>query len=304
MAAGSVFVVGSLHLDVVVSSPRLPAIDETVAGHGASLVCGGKGGNQAVAAALHGAKTHMAGRVGDDAFAERLLSHLAGARVEHSRVQTGTGSSGMSVAVVLDNGDYGAVIVSAANLDLDPAAITWPDDASWVVLQNEIPEPVNIEIARRARAHGAQVLLNAAPWRETSERLLSHIDLLVLNRVEAAAMACTALDSVADAKRVAAKLATRQYAAIVTLGADGVVYHSASGEELLQPACAVNVVSTHGAGDVFVGALAARMSVGDEIVDALRYAAAAAAAHVSTPVAHRLSVGPGRARALMVSPPR
>ena len=293
MTTGSVFVVGSLHLDVVVDAPKLPAIDETVTGSGVDFVCGGKGGNQAVAAALHGATTHMAGRVGDDLFAERLLAHLDAAGVERSRVQTGAGSSsGMSAAIVLGNGDYGAVIVSAANLEIDANTIDLPADTAVVLLQNEIPESVNIDVAQKAVAPGALVMLNAAPWRSLAEELLARVDLLILNRVEAAAMTGFPLSSLAQARRAATDLAGSRRAVIVTLGADGAVFCDSSKLVQNRPAFAVDVVSTHGAGDVFVGALASRLTAGDVMDSALRYATAAAAVHVSTPVAERLTIGP------------
>jgi len=303
--AGSVFVVGSLHLDVVVDAPKLPAIDETVTGSGVDFVCGGKGANQAVAAALHGATTHMAGRVGDDLFAARLLAHLDAAGVEHSRIQVGRGSSsGMSVAIVLDHGDYGAVIVSAANLDLDADAIVCPEDTAVVVLQNEILEPVNSAMACQAQARGARVILNAAPWRHMSEALLERVDLLVLNRVEAAAMTGADLASLSASQHAATALVTPRRAVIVTLGADGVVYCDSSGDVYTQPAFDVDVVSTHGAGDLFVGSLASRLAAGDAMHPALRYAAAAAAAHVATPVPNRLAIGPHQvAQLLAVTPP-
>ena len=292
MAGGSVFVVGSLHLDVVVDAPKLPAIDETVTGSGVDFVCGGKGGNQAVAAALHGARTHMAGRVGDDLFAEQLLAHLDASGIERSQIQVGSGSSsGMSVAIVLGNGDYGAVIVSGANLELNADAIDVPADATVAVLQNEIPEAVNIDVARKANALGALVILNAAPWRATSDELLGQVDLLVLNRVEAAAMTGTTPVSLLHAKESANSLVTPRRGIIITLGADGAVWCDPQGKTLVQPAFAVDVVSTHGAGDLFVGSLASRLTAGDATEAALRYAAAAAAMHVSTPLANRLSIG-------------
>jgi ribokinase len=297
---GRIFVAGSLHLDVVVDAPRLPALDETVTGSGVQFVCGGKGCNQAVAAALHGAPVSMAGRVGDDMFGERLLEHLDTVGVERSGVQVASGSSsGMSVAIVDADGEYGAVIVSAANLDVDPALIEVPRDARIVVLQNEIPERVNVAVAERARGIGAQVLLNAAPWRPASDRLLALVDLLVVNRVEAAAMVGREHLSREQLAEVLGRLPASGAALVATLGADGALYADRSGERHVEPGFAVQVVSTHGAGDTFVGSLAARLTAGDAVAAALRYAAAAAAAHVATPVLQRLAIGPTEARALI-----
>ncbi|MCU0790933.1 MAG: PfkB family carbohydrate kinase, partial [Nitratireductor sp.] len=183
----SVLVAGSLHLDVVVRAPRLPARDETLMGDHVDYVCGGKGGNQALAAARMGAVTHMAGKVGDDNFAPILLENLKAASVGVSGIQQGAGErSGMSAAIVEQSGDYGAVVVSAANRTIDLHAIALPPDMRVLVLQNEIPEVVNRHVAELARKAGAMVVLNAAPMRAMAREMLALADVLVVNRVEAA----------------------------------------------------------------------------------------------------------------------
>ncbi len=127
-----VLVAGSLHHDVVVNAPRLPGLDETLAGSHVAYVAGGKGGNQAVAASRHGAAVAFAGRIGNDAAGQLMVAHLEGAQIDLSNLQRGLGSTGMSVAIVNEAGDYGAVIVSGANLDIDPDAIAIPRaPASW-----------------------------------------------------------------------------------------------------------------------------------------------------------------------------
>ncbi|MCV3272862.1 PfkB family carbohydrate kinase, partial [Roseobacter sinensis] len=161
----SLLVVGALHLDVVLRAPHVPALDETVAGSAVDYVFGGKAGNQAVAAARLGAEVAFAGRVGADAFGHKLRHTLAHAGVDITQLQDDPGPSGMSAAIVDAQGDYAAVIVSAANLNIDAGAIRIPDGTELVLLQNEIPEAVNLTVVRSAGAAGARVWLNAGPAR-------------------------------------------------------------------------------------------------------------------------------------------
>ncbi|MCB4379374.1 ribokinase [Synechococcus sp. MU1644] len=269
----SVFVAGSLHLDVVLRAPDLPRLDETVTGSDVTYVFGGKGGNQAVAASRMGADVDFTGRVGSDRFGGMIRDALVAAGVNIDQVQVDGGASGMSAAIVNDDGDYGAVIVSAANLRIDPEAITLPDGTKLVLLQNEIPEAVNLAVARQAVQQGVPVWLNAAPARTLSPSLTDAIDLLIVNQVEAEFYAGATSDT-----RV-----------IRTLGAGGVSFHGTT-----YPAHAVNVISTHGAGDMFVGALAAQVAVGTSMTDAIAFAQAAAALHVSKPVYQRNSITPDK----------
>jgi ribokinase len=269
----SVFCCGSLHLDVMMQAPNLPRLDETVVGTGVAYAFGGKGGNQAVAAAKMGAQVAMAGRIGDDAFGQTLLNSLMAAGVDIGQIQRGQGASGMSTAIVCDGGGYGAVIVSAANLDIDPTVITIPKHTRVVLLQNEIPEAVNISVAQQARDLGVMVILNAAPARKMSPLLLDLVDILVVNRVEAADMMGLA---VADLDPMRPLMAAR---AIITLGGDGLVIQDGASRH--QSAHRVQVISTHGAGDAFLGALAARLDQGEDLTKAAAFGQAAAALHVS-----------------------
>jgi ribokinase len=281
-----VLVCGSLHLDIVVRAPRLPRMDETAVGTAWNFACGGKGRNQAMQAAAVGARVAMIGRVGRDAFADSLLESLDAAGVDRRHViaDAATGS-GMSVAIVDPAGDYGAVIVSGANLAIDPAwaeaAVTQLEAAPILVLQNEIPEAVNIAAARANRRRGGRVVLNAAPARPTSAALLDLVDILVVNRVEAAQLAGIAVEDAAAAVRAATTLAGAARAVIVTLGAAGLVIVPPDGEATRLAATPVRVVSTHGAGDCFVGTLAARLSQGMDLANACRAASTAAARHVA-----------------------
>lgn len=262
----TVMVAGALHLDLVIRAPHLPAPDETVPGRSVDYVFGGKGGNQALAAAAMGAPTAFAGRAGTDAFGELLRLRLAHTRVDTSNLQRDRDQSGMSVAIVDDKGDYGAVIVSGANQRIEAEAIALPDDLRLLSLQNEIPEEVNLALARRAKAMGAQVWLNAAPARPLGDALMAFVDLMIVNRVEAAYYGDE----------------PRHPVLLETLGARGVrlggkTYRSH----------AVEVQSSHGAGDMFIGALAAEVWRGRDLEAALTFAQGAAALLVSTAPAGR-----------------
>lgn len=278
----SVFVLGALHLDVVVRAPRLPNLDETLVGQGVDYVFGGKGGNQAVAAARMGAKVAMAGAVGRDTFAQTLLATLDAAGIDRGQVIERDGASGMSVAILDEDGEYGAVIVSAANLSAT-GEVNLPADTTTLLLQNEIPGTANLAAASKAKAQHVRVVLNAAPAQAVPEEMMQLTDILIVNRGEAAT-----LTDVSDPTAAAQSLTTRGPAtAVVTLGADGLVAHDRDLGTLIEPAPSVKAISSHGAGDAFTGALAARLDKGEVLRDALRFATTAAALHVAASTDHR-----------------
>lgn len=273
--APEVLVVGALHLDVVVDASHLPALDETVVGRAVAYRFGGKGGNQAVAAARMGARVAMAGRVGRDQFGAQILAALDSAGVDRSGVVVADGASGMSVAIVDAAGDYGAVIVSGVNLQIDGDLVVVPTGTRALLVQNEVPEGVNRAVA--ARAGDARLILNAAPARIVQPDLMARVNVLVVNRGEAVALAGTD-DPVAAATRL---LAQGPGTVIVTLGGDGLVAASDDGIMRME-APRVAVASTHGAGDTFTGALAAMLAQGAALQQALRFAQGAAALAVAT----------------------
>jgi ribokinase len=289
---------GSLHHDVIVDAPTLPRSDQTLAGSSVRYAFGGKGGSQAAAAARAGAEVHMAGAVGSDDAAMLLRSALDNAGVRRSGVQTHPGPSGMSVAISLPDGASGAVIVSGANRLLRPDAVQFPKDCAALLLQSEIAEPANLALAGRAREAGLRVLLNATPASPVASDLLSLTDLLVVNRAEAAALLGRP-EARLDVTRAAEDLARLgPQAVIVTLGGDGLVIAEA-GRLILQPAHPVKVISTHGAGDAFIGALATEWARGVPLVTATAFGQAAAGLHVSLPVDKRQMVDATMIRAAL-----
>jgi ribokinase len=287
---------GSLHHDIIVDAPGLPRVDQTLAGSGVRTAFGGKGGNQAAAAARTGVEVHMAGAVGSDDAAMILRAALDDAGVRRAGVQTHPGPSGMSVAISLPDGSYGAVIVSGANLLFRPEAVAFPKRCALLLLQSEVPEPANLNLAQRARSAGVRVVLNAAPARVVSRALLNCLDLLVVNRGEAADL-LSRPEAGLDAELAAADLrALGPKASIVTLGSDGLVMAEAGGT-VRQAARVVEVVSTHGAGDAFIGALAAEWARGVGLPTAAAFGQAAAALHVSLPVEQRAGINEAAIRA-------
>jgi ribokinase len=280
-----VIVCGSLHLDIVVQSPDLPRIDETVVGSAWKQVCGGKGGNQAMQAAKAGAKTAMISRVGKDGFADVLMQNLGANDVNTSAVTVdAVAGSGMSVAILKDDGDYGAVIVSGSNLKIDSSTLA----AEWnklgggrvLILQNEVSHAVNVAAAAAAKAAGARVIYNAAPVRKVSDDLLSLVDVLVVNRIEAEGIAGHAVEDRGAAVAAMPALQKLVKSVVITLGGEGLVVSDGSVPVEIE-AQRVKVISTHGAGDCFVGTLAHRLSQGASLVEACHAANLRAAEFVS-----------------------
>ena len=280
-----VLVVGSLHHDIMVEADHLPRKDETAVGTRWFPKFGGKGGNQAVSAQLHGASVRMVGAVGADGFGRFLLDRLAASGVDHRFVVTCPDvGSGMSVAIMDPAGDYAATIVSGANLRIAPAtlgdAAVW-QDVRLLILQNEIPEPVNIAAAAEARRRGIRTLLNAAPSRPMSSQFARAVDILVVNAVEAEMMGCGPVTGLLAAETAAKLLAKSFETVIVTAGAAGLAACRHDGEGFTIPAEPIKVVSSHGAGDAFIGALAAAIARGDTFKTACAAASHAAAEHVA-----------------------
>lgn len=296
-----VSVVGSLHFDIMVQAPYLPRTGETLIGDAWWWKPGGKGGNQAMAAARHGARVEMIGCLGDDGFGARLRERLVAAGVGIDGVHTVAQGSGMSVAIQQAGGDYAAIVVSGANRDIDGEQVTRSaeiiGDSQVLVLQNEVPPVANVAAARLARATGTTVVLNAAPARSLDD-LVGLVDILVVNAIEAEMLGAGEVEGLEAGAEAALALRGLAPNVIVTLGAAGLAAASGRGTWTI-PAHDVPRAESHAAGDTFVGALAARLAHGDELDTALRYANAAAALHVSTPEDTRDRIAPDDVRRLL-----
>ncbi|MER8626092.1 PfkB family carbohydrate kinase, partial [Mesorhizobium sp. M1143] len=237
----------------------------------------------------------MIGAGGDDVFGTVLLANLDRAGVDRRFVRVAAGAgSGMSVAIFDSDGDYGAVIVSGSNLTLGGDDIAAAGEVvvqtAVLLLQNEVPDAANIAAARAVKASGGSVVLNAAPARTLSAELTALIDIVIVNAIEAEFLAgVPVVDTLAGATEAARRLIDAYPSAIVTAGGEGVAYCDRTGAAFALAAVPVKVVSTHGAGDEFVGAFAAGLARGHPMEAAIATANAAAASLVATPEGKRSS---------------
>lgn len=281
----TVLVVGSLHYDIMVEADHLPRRDETTIGHRWYPKFGGKGGNQAVSCARQGQAARFLGAIGLDDFGVFLAAGLTEAGVDTRYLRRlGDVGSGMSVALQDSAGDYAAAIVSGANLSIDPAWLA--DEDLWsgvglLVLQNEVPKAVNLAAATEAARRGIRTVLNAAPFGSLSNEFTLLVDILVVNAVEAEMMGAPQVRCLASASEAARLLAHRFDCVIVTAGSNGLAIWARGDTSIQIAAEKVEVVSSHGAGDAFIGALAAALCQGRTVAEASAAASRAAARHVS-----------------------
>lgn len=280
-----ILVVGSLHYDIMVDAHHRPEKGETVIGTGCSYKFGGKGGNQAVSAAKSGVGVKFLGAVGTDDSGKFLLSVLQSNSVDTKFVEVINGiASGMSVATMDAEGDYGAVVVSNANLRINPNQFDNDDiwsDVSMLLLQNEVPEVVNLNAALAAKKRNIPVCINAAPAKELSPALQACIDVLVVNGVEARDMSGITVNDLSSASEAALKLNQTFPVVVVTAGEFGVAFSESNGSCNSLSAEKVELVSTHGAGDCFMGMFCASMINGCTLEESVSKANKAAAIHVS-----------------------
>ncbi|GGU89316.1 ribokinase [Streptomyces litmocidini] len=289
----SIVVLGSTNMDLVVHVPRTPALGETVTGRSFRTIPGGKGANQAVAAARAGAEVAMIGVVGADEFGPRLRAALEHCAVDTDLLRTAEGPSGTAHVVVDDEGGNAIVVVPGANGTL--TSLTHGDEAligtaDTLLLQLELPLSVVVEGAVTARRLGVRTVLTPAPAQPLPPELLAATDLLVPNEHEAAA-----LTGLTDPREAARALLRDVPEVVVTLGAAGSLYAVRGAEPVAVPAPRVRAVDTTGAGDTFVGALAVALGEGRPAPEALAWAQTAAALSVrregaSTSMPYRVEI--------------
>lgn len=278
-------VVGSINLDLIAEMDRLPEPGETVLGRAFKTAPGGKGANQALAAARAGAQVRMAGAVGRDAFAGEALALLRSGGVDLARVAEVDGATGIAVIFVGGDGENVIAVISGANLAVAPDTTDGLAFArgEHVLLQHEIPLATNAAVIEAARQAGAVTLLNTAPFRPDAAPLLFEADYAVANETEFDLFAdVLSLAGATREARIRAYAETSGRSIVVTLGAEGVL--AATPREFLRvPALKITPVDTVGAGDTFCGYLGAGLDAGLALSQALRRAAAAGSLACLTP---------------------
>lgn len=296
--SGAVLVAGSANLDLVVRAAHVPAPGETILGREFARYPGGKGANQAVAAArAGGAATRMLVALGDDANAAPLEDSLRGAGVDCSIVRSDL-PTGVALICVADDAENSIIVAPGANTVLAAGDLPSLDGAATLLMPLESPLDAVEAWARTARAAGVRVVLNAAPAPAggVPDALLALVDVLVVNEGELADVA-RARGCTGDA--IAARFdATGVGCVVVTLGALGACARDGEGWHL-QPGFPVEPVDTTGAGDTFCGVLAAGLARGDALADALRRACAASALACTKPGAQTGVPGAAEVDALL-----
>jgi ribokinase len=274
-----VLVIGSLNADLVVRAPHFPAPGETIQGDDLATLPGGKGANQAVAAARQGASVAMLGRVGKDNFGDLLLDNLTRNHVDTRHVRRDDASTGTAMIIVDGQGQNSIVLSPGANAqvlpaDVEPASFA---DVKLVLFQLEIPLETVLHAARSAKKNGALVLLNPAPARPLPDDLIASADFLLPNETELTLLTGVPVADIASAEKAARALLVKgAQTVIVTLGANGALLITKDTAKHV-PAFKVDVVDTTAAGDAFIGGFACALLRGIELEQAVRYANACGA---------------------------
>ncbi len=285
-----VTVLGSANIDLVIRTQRLPNKGETLIGETFDIFTGGKGFNQATAAARLGAETTLIGRIGNDPFANILRSAITSEQIDSQHVKTDADSgTGIATIVVQPDGDNSIIVVPRANMQIAPSDINEAENcianADVLLLQLETPIDASERAAEIAKANNTIVILDPAPARQLPSTLLSKVNILKPNRTEASLLSghnvTTPESAITAARALQTQIAKDEISAVVlTLGQQGVLLNTPTDTKHI-PAISVDAVDTTGAGDAFSGALATALARGNELIEAAEYATAAGAAAVT-----------------------
>ena len=282
----TVLVFGSINMDLTTYVPRLPSAGETLLGHSFAIVPGGKGANQAVAAARLGAPTRMVGRIGDDAFGREAAIRLRAEGVDTSSIDIDNQhATGLAVINVDDKAENTIIVVSGANMTLDDddaeRCIPLLDQAKVLLLQLETPLGPTMAVARAAQERDVLVVLDPAPASNIPMAFYPLLDVITPNETEAKALVGFWPSTHHEAERAAQQLLERgAKAAVIKMGARGACYADANGVDFIKPFPVV-ALDTVAAGDAFNGGLAVALAEGRSLKEAVRWASAAGAVSVT-----------------------
>jgi ribokinase len=277
-----ILVIGSLNADLVVRAPHFPEPGETISGGDLQIIPGGKGANQAVAAARQNANVAMAGRVGKDSFGPFLLDSLKSNKVDITNVKVDESATGTATIIVDSNAQNSIVLSPGANGKVTSADVDSLNvNAKILILQLEIPLETVVHAMKWGKSKGMKVLLNPAPARALPEELIANADYLLPNETELSLLSGTTVNDV-EAAEQAAKVLLKQGAGhvIVTLGAKGALAVSKD-KTIHADAYKVQAVDTTAAGDAFIGGFASALLRGMELSEALKYGNASGALAVT-----------------------
>jgi ribokinase len=268
MTGRKVTVIGSINMDLVTSTTQIPKVGETVLGNSFHSIPGGKGANQAVAAARLGADVTMIAAVGNDSFGKTLVEHLTNEGINTENIIKVKDTSTGIASIIVSEADNSIIVVPGANNHVTPEGIEKHEDkiinSDIILLQLEIPVKSVIRAVELAKKHGVRTILNPAPIQKLPKELLEMVDYLTPNEHEQALL----FDSIGGTEEELAKYKEK---CIVTKGSKGVMIYK-NGEKNEIPSIQVEAVDTTGAGDSFNGALAVALCDGLEIEEACRFA--------------------------------
>jgi ribokinase len=282
MLMPDILVIGSLNADLVVKSPRFPQPGETISGEDLQIIPGGKGANQAVAAARQGTSVTMIGRVGNDSFGPFLVDSLKSDQVDITHISKDESATGTAIIVVDSNGQNSIVLSAGANGKVSPKNVdAFQADAKILLLQLEIPLDTVTYSAKWGKQKGLTVILNPAPARELPDELIENIDYITPNETELSLLTGLEVKDASSAQEAAKALLKRGAKnVIVTLGSKGALLITGSNITQID-SYKVDVTDTTAAGDSFIGGFASALIRNTELEEAVKYGNACGALAVT-----------------------
>ena len=279
-----IIVIGSMNADLVIHSPKMPVLGETLTGSNFQVNAGGKGLNQAVAISKLGGNVSFLGAVGNDANGELLLNELKRSNVEFKGFVTDKAPTGIAMITVVDGNNF-IILDSGANAELTPEVIenysNLIAECEYCVMQLEIPVETVLKVCEIANESNTKIVLNPAPYKELPTSVFSKIDYIIPNEHEARDLTNIYPNDEENTRKAILKLMEMGVKnVIITLGERGCAYNS--GDEIIfKSALKTNVVDTTSAGDTFVGALISKLSQNETLENAITFATKASAITVS-----------------------